>query len=45
MLFVENHFSNGLRNNATDILLQNLGAEEPLPARDALAVLLTRDHD
>ncbi len=27
------------------MLLQHLGTEEPLPGRDALAVLLTRNHD
>lgn len=45
VLFNQDHFSNGLLPNAVDVLLQHLGTEEPLPARDALAVLLTRDQD
>lgn len=45
VLFNQDHFSNGLLPGAIDVLLQHLGTEEPLPARDALAVLLTRDHD
>lgn len=45
VLFNQEHFSNGLLPNAVDVLLQNLGTEEPLPARDALAVLLTRSRD
>jgi hypothetical protein len=44
ILFNQDHFSNGLLPNAIDALLTNLGAQEPLPARDALAVLLTRDQ-
>jgi hypothetical protein len=43
VLFNQGHFQNGLSPDAIDVLLQNLGDEEPLPARDALAVLLTRD--
>lgn len=39
------HFSAGLLPNATDVLLDHLGTSEPLPARDALAVLLTRDRE
>jgi hypothetical protein len=40
------HFANGLRPDAVDVLLQHLGADdEPLPGRDALAVLLTRNHN
>ncbi len=45
VLFDQDHFSNGLAPNAISLLLQHLGNEEPLPARDALAVLLTRDRD
>jgi hypothetical protein len=45
VLFNKNHFSHGLRPVAIDVMLQNLGSEEPLPGRDALAVLLTRDHN
>lgn len=45
VLFNDEHFENGLADDAIDVLLANLGTEEPLPARDALAVLLTRDHD
>lgn len=44
-LFADGHFRNGLRPDAVDVLLEHLGTEEPLPGRDALAVLLTRDHD
>lgn len=42
---VERHWYGGLRADAIDVLLDGLGTDEPLPARDALAVLLTRDHD
>lgn len=45
VLFQKDHFQNGLLPNAIDVLLDNLGTEEPLPARDALAVFLTRDVD
>ena len=45
VLFNQDHFSNGLRPDAIDVMLQHLGTEEPLPGRDALAVLLTREHD
>ncbi len=45
VLFNQNHFSHGLRPVAIDVMLQNLGTQEPLPGRDALAVLLTRDRD
>ena len=45
VLFNESHFSNGLRPDAIDVMLQNLGTEEPLPGRDALAILLTRNKD
>lgn len=45
VLFTDDHFSNGLRADAIDRLLHALGDEEPLPARDALAVFLTRDHN
>lgn len=45
VLFNQDHFGNGLRPDAIDVLLQHLGNQEPLPARDALAVLLTRNHD
>lgn len=41
----QHHFSAGLLGSATGVLLQNLGTTEPLPARDALAVFLTRGHD
>ncbi len=44
-LFKEGHIQNGLLPNAIDVLLTNLGTEEPLPGRDALAVFLTREHD
>ena len=44
-LFIQGHFGNGLLPNALDVLLQNMVTTEPLPGRDALAVLLTRDHD
>ena len=44
-LFVNDHIENGLRPDAINVLLQNLGNDEPLPARDALAVLLTRDWE
>jgi energy-coupling factor transporter ATP-binding protein EcfA2 len=43
-LFVGNHFENGLLPNAIDVLLDALGTDEPLPGRDALSVLITRDH-
>lgn len=39
------HFSAGLLPNAVDVMLSNLGSDEPLPARDALSVFLTRDRD
>jgi energy-coupling factor transporter ATP-binding protein EcfA2 len=45
VLFNEGHFSNGLRADAVDILLAHLGTDEPLPARDALSVLITRTRD
>lgn len=45
VLFDQNHFKNGLLSNAVDVLLRHLGTAEPLPARDALAVLLTRKQD
>jgi hypothetical protein len=45
VLFNQAHFSNGLRPDAIDVMLQHLGTDEPLPGRDALAVLLTRNHD
>lgn len=45
VLFNQNHFSGGLRSDAIEVLLEHLGDEEPLPARDALAVLLTRNHE
>lgn len=45
VLFNDNHFKNGLRPSAIDVLLQNLGTQEPLPGRDALSVLLTRNRD
>ena len=45
VLFVQDHFSNGLRPDAIDVMLQNLGTQEPLPGRDALAVFLTRNRD
>lgn len=45
VLFNQDHFKHGLRPDAIAILLTHLGTEEPLPAREALAVLLTRDHD
>jgi hypothetical protein len=45
ILFNEEHFKNGLKSDAIDILLQQLGGEEPLPGGDALAVFLTRDND
>lgn len=45
VLFNQGHFQNGLRPDAIDVLLEHLGSEEPLPGRDALAVLLTRDRD
>lgn len=45
VLFDGLHFKNGLLPNAIDVLLERLGGAEPLPGRDALAVLLTRDHD
>lgn len=45
VLFDQDHFSNGLLPNAIDVLLQHLGTEEPLPARDGLAVLLTRSQE
>jgi hypothetical protein len=44
-LFNQGHFSNGLRPDAIDVMLQHLGTEEPLPGQDALSVLLTRNHD
>lgn len=44
VLFVGEHFGNGLLPDAVTVLLQNLH-DAPLPHRDALAVLLTRDHD
>lgn len=44
ILFEQDHFSNGLRSNAISILLEQLGTKEPLPARDALAVFITRNH-
>lgn len=44
-LFINDHIENGLRSTAIDVLLESLGTEEPLPARDALAVLLTRERD
>lgn len=44
-LFVDGHFKNGLRPDAIDVLLEHLGDQEPLPNRDALAVLVTRDED
>jgi len=45
VLFNQEHFSHGLRSDAVEVLLQNLGTAEPLPARDALAVLITRAHN
>jgi hypothetical protein len=45
VLFDQDHFSKGLRPNAIAVMLQNLGANEPLPGRDALAVFLTRGRD
>ncbi|MBX3098594.1 MAG: ATP-binding protein [Salinibacterium sp.] len=44
-LFTNSHWENGLRADAIDVLLAQLGSDEPLPARDALAVLVTRDQD
>lgn len=44
VLFTDDHFKNGLRQDAIDILVENL-SETPLPAREALAVFLTRDRD
>lgn len=45
VLFNQGHFSNGLRPDAIDVMLQHLGNQEPQPGRDALAVLLTRNHE
>lgn len=42
------HFSQGLLPNAASLLvnqLNNDATDDPLPARDALAVLVTRNHD
>ena len=46
VLFVDNHFGNGLLPDAIGVLLANLAITDgPLPARDALAVFLARDCD
>jgi hypothetical protein len=46
VLFTAGHFQNGLLPDAIDVLLTNLRAsDEPLPSRDALAVLLTRNYE
>jgi hypothetical protein len=45
ILFNGNHFRNGLRSDAIDILVAKLGTGDPLPGNDALAVLVARDHD
>lgn len=46
VLFNGNHFENGLAADAIDVVLENLGqTDEPLPGRDGLAVLLTRNVD
>lgn len=45
VLFNGNHFGNGLRADAIDVMLQHLGSEEPLPPQDALAVFLTKNKD
>lgn len=42
---MKRHFNGGLRPDAIDVMLGRLGTDEPLAARDALAVFLTRDHD
>ncbi|MFC6088151.1 AAA family ATPase [Saccharothrix lopnurensis] len=44
VLFVDNHFKNGLLPNALSVLLESLGRVK-LPGRDALAVFLARNHD
>jgi len=45
VLFTGDHFSNVLKPDAREIVLDALGSDDPLPHRDALAVLLTRDVD
>jgi MoxR-like ATPase len=46
VLFNDDHFKNGLRPDAVDILLSHLHDTEAVtPARDALAVFLTRDRE
>lgn len=45
ILFNDDHIQNGLRQTALDTLLAELQDGTPLPARDALAVLLARDID
>lgn len=42
VLFVDDHFQYGLRDDAIDTLLTELG-DSALPARDALSILLTRE--
>ncbi|WP_314174744.1 AAA family ATPase [Streptomyces winkii] len=44
VLFDQNHFKYGLRDDAIDILLEGIG-DAQLPGRDALAVFLTRRLD
>ncbi len=43
VLFTEEHFKHGLREDAIDVLLEGIG-DAPLPGRDALAVFLTRNY-
>jgi DNA polymerase III delta prime subunit len=44
VLFVNDHIKSGLKGNAIDILRNAVGPA-PLPAREALAVFMTRNHD
>ncbi|PPG59649.1 hypothetical protein C5C27_09550 [Rathayibacter sp. AY2B7] len=44
VLFTDEHFQNGLLADAIDVLLEQLHGTS-LPAREALAVFLTRDHE